>query len=104
MHKLWDNKLVNGIIGLVLVLAFWQIGSMMFWVAIYSVVSFFCVNKLYALVQMGVILVYPLLRQYNGQKGTAKWMKYFFYIYYPAHLFVVGLIRLMVYGDIPLLF
>ena len=28
MHKLWDNKLVNGIIGLVLVLAFWQIGSM----------------------------------------------------------------------------
>ena len=28
MHKLWDNKLVNGVIGLVLVLAFWQIGSM----------------------------------------------------------------------------
>lgn len=81
-----------------------QIASMMFWVAIYSVVSFFCVNKVYALVQLGVILVYPLLNQYNGQKGTAKWMKWFFYLYYPAHLLIVGLIRLTVYGDVPLLF
>ena len=81
-----------------------QIGSMMFWVTIYSVVSFFCVDKVYALVQLGVILVYPLLSQYNGQKGNAKWMKWFFYVYYPAHLLVVGLIRLAVYGDIPLLF
>lgn len=81
-----------------------QIGSMMFWVAIYSIVSFFCVNKVYALVQLGVILVYPLLSQYNGRKGTAKWMKWFFYLYYPAHLVIVGLIRLTVYGDIPLLF
>lgn len=81
-----------------------QIGSMLFWVAIYSIVSFFFVDKAYALVQIGVILVYPLLRQYNGEKGTAKWMKWFFYLYYPAHLVVVGLIRLTVYGDIPLLF
>lgn len=81
-----------------------QIGSMLFWVAIYSTVSFFFVDKAYALVQIGVILVYPLLRQYNGEKGTAKWMKWFFYLYYPAHLVVVGLIRLTIYGDIPLLF
>lgn len=81
-----------------------QISSMMFWVVIYSVVSFFCVNKAYALVQLGVILVYPLLNQYNGQKGRAKWMKWFFYLYYPAHLVVVGLIRLAVYGNVALLF
>ena len=81
-----------------------QMASMMFWVAIYAIVSYFCVNKVYALVQLGVILVYPLLRQYNGQKGNAKWMKWFFYIYYPAHLLAVGLIRLAVYGNIPLLF
>lgn len=81
-----------------------QIGSMLFWVAIYSTVSFFFVDKAYALVQIGVILVYPLLRQYNGEKGTAKWMKWFFYLYYPVHLVVVGLIRLTIYGDIPLLF
>lgn len=81
-----------------------QMANMMFWVFVYSIVSFFCVSKVYALIQLGVILVYPFLKQYNGQKGTAKWMKWFFYFYYPAHLFVVGLIRLAVYGDIPLLF
>ena len=81
-----------------------QIRSMMFWVAIYSVVSFFYVNKVYAVVQLGVILVYPLLNQYSGQKGTANWMKWLFYVYYPLHLVIVGLIRLAVYGDIPLLF
>jgi len=81
-----------------------QIGAMMFWVIIYSIVSFFFVNKAYAVVQLGVILVYPLLSRYNGQKGTAKWMKWFFYFYYPAHLVIVGLIRLAVYGDVPLLF
>lgn len=81
-----------------------QIGSMMFWVVIYALVSFFFVNKLYAVIQLGVILVYPLLRQYNGQKGSATWMKWFFYLYYPAHLILVGLIRLALYGDIPLLF
>ena len=29
MHKLLDNKFVNGLIGFALVLLFWQIGSMM---------------------------------------------------------------------------
>lgn len=81
-----------------------QMQSMMFWVVLYSVVSFFFVSKVYAVIQLGVILVYPLLRQYNGQKGKVGWMKWFFYLYYPAHLILVGVIRLAVYGDIPLLF
>jgi hypothetical protein len=81
-----------------------QMGSMMFWVSIYSIVSFFCVSKVYAVIQLGVILVYPLLKQYNGRKGTVNWMKWFFYLYYPAHLFIVGLIRLAVCGNVPLLF
>ena len=77
---------------------------MVFWVVIYSTVSFFFVSKVYALIQLGVILVYPFLKQYNGRKGKAGWMKWFFYLYYPAHLIIVGLIRLAVHGDIPLLF
>ena len=81
-----------------------QISSMLFWVVVYAAVSFFFVNKVYAVIQLGVILVYPLLKRYNGQKGTADWMKWFFYLYYPAHLIIVGLIRLAVYGDVPLLF
>lgn len=81
-----------------------QMVSMVFWVVVYSVVSFFFVNKVYALIQLGVILVYPFLKRYNGQKGTAGWMKWFFYLYYPGHLIIVGLVRLIVYGNIPLLF
>ena len=81
-----------------------QLGSMMLWVLIYAIVSFFCVSKVYAVVQLGIILVYPLLKQYSGQKGSAHWMKWFFYFYYPAHLVIVGVIRLAVYGDVPLLF
>ena len=78
--------------------------SMMFWVIIYATVSFFFVNKVYALIQLGVILVYPLLKMYNGEKGKAKWMKWLFYFYYPAHLILIGILRLIIYGDIPLLF
>ena len=77
---------------------------MMAWVGIYVVVSFFFVNHVYALVQLCVIFVYPLLKQYNGEKGSAGWMKWLFYIYYPAHLIIVGIIRLAVYGKVPLLF
>lgn len=81
-----------------------QMQGMMFWVFIYAIVSFFCVNKTYAIVQLGVILVYPLLKQYNGQKGKVKWLKWFFYIYYPLHLIIVGILRVVIYGDVPLLF
>lgn len=78
--------------------------GMMFWVLVYGIVSFFFVNKTYALVQSGVILVYPFLKHYNGKKGNAGWLKWFFYLYYPAHLIIVGIVRLAVYGDISLLF
>lgn len=81
-----------------------QMLGMMFWVIIYAAVSFFCVNKTFAIVQLAVILVYPFLKQYNGQKGKAKWLKWFFYIYYPAHLVIVGIVRIALYGDVPILF
>ena len=78
--------------------------GMMLWVTVYCVISFLFVDRVYALVQLGVILVCPLLRTYNGKKGKATWMKWFFYLYYPAHLIVVGLLRLAIYGNISLLF
>lgn len=81
-----------------------QMKAMILFVAIYAVVSFFFVSKGYALVQIGVLLVYPVLRHYNGKKGTAKWMKWFFYLYYPLHLILVGILRIYFYGDISLLF
>lgn len=77
---------------------------MILWVGAYCLVYFFFVDKVYALIQLGVILVWPLLKQYNGQRGKANWMKWLFYLYYPAHLAIIGLLRLLLYGNVPLLF
>lgn len=81
-----------------------QMKVMFLFVAIYAAVSFFFVSKVYALVQIGVLLVYPVLKQYNGERGKAKWMKWFFYLYYPIHLIFIGAIRICTYGDVSLLF
>lgn len=37
-------------------------------------------------------------------KGKQKWMKWFFYLYYPLHLIIIGILRIAIYGNIPLLF
>ena len=81
-----------------------QIKVMLLYVALYAVVSFFFVSRVYALIQIGVLLVYPVLKQYSGEKGKAKWMKWFFYLYYPIHLIFIGVLRVCIYGDVGLLF
>ena len=73
----------------------------MFWlvlyVFLYSVVYFFVYNKVYAAVQLCVIVCAPLLMMYNGKRGKNpninKFMKWFFYIYYPFHLVVIGVYK-----------
>ena len=77
---------------------------MSFWILIYAIISYLFVSKTYELITLAVILVYPLLRLYNGEKGKLKWMKWFFYIYYPLHLVIIGILRITIYGNIPLLF
>ena len=81
-----------------------QMKHMMLWISMYAVVSFIFVNKVYSFIQLFVILAYPLLKNYNNEKGKIKWLKWFFYIYYPLHLIVIGILRLIVHGNIPLLF
>lgn len=70
---------------------------MIFYVAIYSVVYFFALDKLYGIIQMGVIFSIPVIMMYNGQRGHSskinKIMKWLFYIYYPLHLFIIGYIQ-----------
>ena len=39
------------------------------------------------------ITVFPFMALYNGQRGKeTSWSKYFFYIFYPAHLWIITLI------------
>lgn len=78
--------------------------EILLYVTLYAVVSFFFVSKVYALVQVGVLLVYPVLKLYNVEKGKATWMKWFFYLYYPIHLIFIGMLRICIYGNINLLF
>lgn len=77
---------------------------MMLWVLLYAAISFFFVNKTYGIVSLFAFLVYPLMKQYNGERGKAGWLKWFFYIYYPAHLVIIGILRIMMYGDVSILF
>ena len=68
-----------------------------FYVAIYALVYFFALDKIYGILQMGVVLAIPILWTYNGQRGgnprINKIMKWFFYVYYPLHLLILGWIQ-----------
>lgn len=43
--------------------------------------------------QLGLFLAIPLLSQYNGKRGGNKNFKWMFYIFYPLHLLIIGLIK-----------
>ena len=66
------------------------------YVAIYAVVYCFAIDVVYGLLQMGVVLSLPILRCYNGQRGrdprVNRVMKWLFYLYYPLHLLLIGLL------------
>lgn len=66
------------------------------WTAVYAIVYFFAVDKAYGILQMFTVLSIPILSRYNGKRGKWKGMKWLFYIYYPAHLFIIGIMRVMV--------
>jgi hypothetical protein len=51
------------------------------------------------LTEAGVFAAIPLLSLYNGRRGQSKRgndMRYLFYIFYPAHLAVIALIRYLI--------
>lgn len=70
---------------------------MILYVAIYGAVYFFALDPLYGLLQLAVVLAIPVIRMYNGQRGSSpkanKIMKWVFYLYYPLHLLVIGWLK-----------
>lgn len=68
-----------------------------FYVSLYALVYFLSLDRLYGLLQLCVFLSVPLLRLYNGTRGASETlnriMKPLFYLYYPLHLFLIGLAR-----------
>lgn len=77
-----------------------QMTGMVKFVAMYAMVYFLFINKIYGVLQMFVVLSIPLLKMYNGERGDWKGMKWFFYVYYPLHLTICGIIRILLYGNI----
>lgn len=92
------------------------------WTFIYAAVYFVFLDKLYGILQMFTFLTIPIIALYNGERGGRKpariegadgqtvtvksspLVKWSFYIYYPAHLVVIGLIRLALHSDVSLIF
>lgn len=73
-----------------------QMISIMIWTTFYAIVYFFFIDKLYGILQLGVCLSIPVLKMYNGERGKFKGMGKLFYIYYPLHLFICGIIRVLI--------
>ncbi len=71
---------------------------MMIWTTMYAAVYFFFIDKFYGIIQLGTCLSIPLLYCYNGERGKWKGMGKLFYAYYPAHLVVCGVVRILLWG------
>lgn len=74
------------------------------WAFVYAMVYFFAIDKMYGVLQMFTVLSIPVMANYNGERGSWKGMKWLFYVYYPANLIVIGILRILLYGNISLLF
>ena len=72
-----------------------QMTWMMIWSTVYAAVYFLFLDRVYGLIQLFTALSIPLLCRYNGQRGRRTSMGKLFYIYYPAHLFLLGALRLL---------
>jgi len=80
-----------------------QMTGMMIWCVMYAVIFFIFINPVYGVIQLFVALTIPLLKAYNGQRGSWKGMKYLFYIYYPLHLLICGIIRIVLHGNVSVM-
>lgn len=77
-----------------------QMIELLMYVGVYALIYCIFVDLRFGLLQFCVILAAIPLSQYNGTRGNWKGMKWFFYIYYPAHLFLLGLLRIMLHGNV----
>lgn len=75
-----------------------QMTQIMLWTGMYAIVYFFFIDKVYALIQFGTCLTIPFLWLYNGKRGSFKGMGKLFYVYYPLHLVICGIIRILLWG------
>lgn len=71
---------------------------MMIWSFMYAAVYFIFIDKVYAVIQLFTCLSIPVLKLYNGERGSWKGMGKLFYAFYPAHLVLCGILRIILWG------
>ena len=81
-----------------------QIRDFVLFGLMYVLVYFIFIDKIYGILQLFIFLSIPVLGLYNGKAGNNRNMKWLFYIYYPAHLVIIGALRLLLYGNVNILF
>lgn len=70
---------------------------MFIWTAVYALVYILFLDPVYGLLQLGTVLAIPLLGMYNGTRGGSRRAGTLFYFYYPGHLVLFGILRLMLH-------
>jgi len=88
-YVLRDNwmRLAGFLVGLTLVLAAWLIAAEL--TAGYDFTTALRRNWFH----LGILLNLLLLPRYNGLRGGGRWTRWLFYVFYPMHLAVIGLLR-----------
>ena len=77
-----------------------QMIGMMVCTAVYALVYVLFIDPVYGVIQLFTALTIPLLARYHGEKGSAVGGRWLFYVYYPLHLIVCGIIRVALHGNI----
>ena len=77
-----------------------QVLGMMVYITMYVVVWCLAIDVWYGLMQYGIIIVWPFMHFYNGTRGIWKGMKWFFYFFYAGHLICMGILRILLYGNV----
>ena len=72
-----------------------QMQWLMLYITMYAVVYAIFLDVVYGVLQLSVALAIPLLRHYNGERGKWKGMKWLFYLYYPLHMVILGMVKML---------
>ena len=74
------------------------------WISVYAAIYIIFIDVFYGFLQFATLFSLPLLNMYDGSRGKNRSSKWLFYIYFPAHLFIIGIFRVLIYGNISLVF